>query len=511
MLKQIFYISVIVALLFLTSCQIKPSGTVDIYNPFSIEDCRSLEESEEYSDIPLITDKMICLANYGKIAGNYSECNGEEEPFCMGGFAVNLNNATICDDESCFLAIGLTSDVELCENIAYEEKSARYIDFEEEARNICKLGAAVAKKDISICKKFEEESYLKYYCSINVAKQTKNKNICESLEERVAEECFFIVAIEKNDKSLCKKALERRQECEDIIVNKRAKKELNPFKCYQLEDYYEAAACITAIATEKSDIKLCDNLEAGFGQVRKECYEEVAMNNDEISFCEKLLDYPSANECYKKILDKNRHSIKLCEALEDTSLLYCARNIDCEKSNEKARCFEFSQNVLKNNELFITPNNESVCIEITGRSVQKEQCFYNLAIDKKDLRLCGLSGSLTDRCSKNVLLVAIEKDKNRIRDTLKKRINSSFNVGFSGSDGTVFAVKNNGKFDLDPSKFMLFREFKLMTLDGCKEKSSRKAKIGDVPLEDRKCSLIHNSYPVALFEVTYNGITVFVK
>lgn len=512
MSKKLLIFIILLAVLII-GCQgiIKTDFEKNNLNQPNIEDCRNLDDKGDYSDFQLIGEKEICLANYGKTSNNYTLCNQEEEPYCMGGVAVNSKRLDICKDEACFLAAGLASDQNFCENAEYDKEKAWIFNFEKEARQICKFGVAISKKDKSICTSLDEQ--MRYFCQINLAKMTRDVSICESMEEGYDFECFFIVALEKKDKLLCKRAGERQTECENIIVKKRAETELNPNKCYQLEDYYDAAACVTEIAAKKSDIKLCDNLEAGFGQVRKECYEKVAMNGNKISDCEKLLDYPSANECYKRILDKNYNSIKLCEALVDIPLAYCVRNVDCEKSNDKARCLEFSQNIIKNNELFISPSNESVCRELTGRIIQKEQCFYNLAIEKNELSLCELSGSLANRCSKNILLRATEKDSNEIRDILKKRLNSSFNIGFSGSDGTYFAVMNNGKLDLYPSKFALYREFKLMTIDGCNEKSPRKARIeeGVPPLEERECNLRHDSYPEALFEVTYDGITVFVK
>ena len=63
---------------------------------------------------------------------------------------------------------------------------------------------------------------------------------------------------------------------------KRAKQELNPFKCYQLDDYYKVAECISFIAANKSDEKLCEDLEPGFGKVQNECYAKVAMSKNDL-------------------------------------------------------------------------------------------------------------------------------------------------------------------------------------------------------------------------------------
>ena len=224
MKRQLFQWLMVIALIFISSCGIKEIPKVDIFNPSDLEECRSLEEREMYSDIPLITDKEICLSNYGKITGDFTKCNDEEKPYCMGGVAAKSNNFSLCDDEYCFLAMGLSSNLDFCETFDYDEKLTLFIDFEQEARDICKLGAAVSNKDVSICKSFDDESYLNYYCNINVAKQTKNANICESLEEYTSQECFFVVALEKRDKSLCNKATERKQECQDILTEKEPSK-----------------------------------------------------------------------------------------------------------------------------------------------------------------------------------------------------------------------------------------------------------------------------------------------
>lgn len=374
----------------ITGCQGVGNRDFEKSSP-TIDNCRNLDEGVGYSDFQLIGEKEICLANYGKKSNNFTQCTQEEEPYCMGGVAVNSNRLDICKDEQCFIAAGLVSDENFCENAEYNEGNAWIIDFQKEARDICKFGVAISKKNPEICNTLDEQ--MKYFCMIDVAKAAKDATICEKMQEGLDYECFFIVAIEKKDKQLCKKTSERQKECEDIIVKERAKSELNPNKCYQLEDYYEAAECVSYIASKKSDITICENLQLGFGSVRQECYEKVAMSGDKISDCEKLLGYPSVNGCYKRILGKSPDPIILCKSLSGLNQFYCVRNMDCENSANKAGCTEFSNKIL---------NNPEVCEyglipDEPPQQSDKDSCYADLAIKLKSPTLC-LKTSNSNSC-----------------------------------------------------------------------------------------------------------------
>ena len=401
MINKVLLLSIVGILLFVTSCITVPSKEINIYQPKSIEDCRGLEEEEHYSDFQLIDDRAICLANYGKIVNNYSECNKDETPYCMGGVAFNSKRLDICKDEACFLGAGLVSDQNFCETAKYNKEEAWILNFEKEARNICKFGVAISKKDKSICNSLDEQ--MRYFCQINLAKITKDVSICESMEEGLSYECFLILALEKKDRTLCKRAGERQKDCEDIIVKKRAKTELNPNKCYKLEDYYEVAECVTSIATNKSNEKLCENLQAGFGKVQEECYAKVAMSKNNITLCEKSIGSSLDNACYSTILGKSSNPLGLCNNLGGgLAFTYCVKNINCEKSSDKDNCNKFISASLDNPEvcehqlndgektdcytkLAIKLNSPALCLK-----AQKNVCLINFAISRNNSEVCKL-------------------------------------------------------------------------------------------------------------------------
>src|SRR3989344_3658958 len=101
--------------------------------------------------------------------------------------------------------------------------------------------------------------------------------MCNELNETGADS-FFIdtckmdIAIKTNDVKICNMLEFNKELCNTIIS-----KDVN--ECKKIDAEYD---CITKIAVENSDAKLCLNIESDFSQ---ECIFQVAEANQKESYC----------------------------------------------------------------------------------------------------------------------------------------------------------------------------------------------------------------------------------
>lgn len=218
-------------------------------------------------------------------------------------------------------------------------------------------------------------------CFVQVAKETKNAGICSKLDSGFKEECFFQVATAKGDESLCRKTYEE-AECQKIVIKNVAQKTLNAGKCYQLvekfDDYYEAADCVSFVAAEKKDEKLCEELAPGYGKVQEECFARLAMASNNILLCEKAIGSQLDDKCYQTLLNNNSDPVKLCQELEGLAFTYCVDNLDCEVNKNKEACADF---------VFKTRNDPNFC-EHQLNTAKRTDCYTRVALERDSLELC---------------------------------------------------------------------------------------------------------------------------
>lgn len=240
----------------------------------------------------------------------------------------------------------------------------------------------------------------------------------------VKEECYYNLALEKNELSLCKKTGERSEECERKVKIDKAVESKNPNNCFKIAEIdYDIADCISEIAVLKKDKNICDELPDFFGNVLEDCYAKLAISTNDLTLCEKTIGTAMDNACYATIVGKNKDPVQLCKTLSGLVFTYCVKNIDCEKTDDVVACSafvveeqtspeicEYQLNDAKKTdcytELAIRLNNKNLCFK-----AQEVVCLTKFAIEKKEFEICELTQdscyreygrfyNQTDMCSK---------------------------------------------------------------------------------------------------------------
>lgn len=133
------------------------------------------------------SDKDLCFTNLALSKNDVKICNSaHDKDFCIGRFGAEKGNVALCDS--------LPSTVNT------------------QTKQLCYIGAAKVKKDVSICSKITPEwSTNVSACYIGVAEVTKDPMICKNYVLPKATDrqgtsqydCFMKVAKASNDASLC--------------------------------------------------------------------------------------------------------------------------------------------------------------------------------------------------------------------------------------------------------------------------------------------------------------------
>ncbi len=282
-----------------------------------IEKC---EDAEDYF-------KSACIISACDAIGSTEErierCinkeNYYEKDVCLN--AITPKTMEVCENTSdnnkdfCYLGIAEeTGDASMCDKISpgFNEKAPCYIKTAKENKNsdICKKiesndyknwCLAVATGDASKCNNMK---YKKSACYIDVAKEKDDPSICNIFEgfdkEAFKNSCYVAIAHLRKDISLCDNINENYREA-----------------CYQeAKDDYEKSMCSSIVEYSK---KLC------IKEVKAHIAYEEAMNKENYSICEeeipaeeiKDLDYSPEhyiNECYYNFAIENG-DVSLCNKM----------------------------------------------------------------------------------------------------------------------------------------------------------------------------------------------------
>ena len=558
MLKNTLLSVIVLALVVMvvSSCQ-KTKDTIS--RPTNIEVCRNIKEDGiEYLLVP---DSLQCYINYVKLKGA-AECTQEEAYLCDVGTAIRTDNGSYCkDDHACFVACGVSyGDANRCAKIE-----------EAQNRNLCILGVAIAKKDISLCDISETNETntqlpitdLKSMCYIEIAKAAKNIKICDRMDSEYKQGCYYVTALSKKEVDACDDAGDRRVECRKKLIFEKAVQNENIDDCFMAGDFdYDVAECITQIAVSKNDESICKRLPDWFGSVQGECHKRVALKEGDISMCEKIDDpLYEGRECYERL--SSAETYNRCGSMSQSAAIQCYLNSLCKINGINADCYgtlssrmsEVTSKALKENKASICEEldnikplcyyrfadklgfylndvfkyelfdqDEQLCEKAQGKL--REKCFFNLGIEKLDAIYCANAGQYAERCYKNVFLTSKGLTKEQLLTAAQSRVtdenkkigiasSATSNAGgyFMGAPG-VFDVYNDGPEKLDGTNFNLYKDFKLVDIDGCEGNAVvfPKRQTTEDEWDLRHCILEFNSAVEGnILEVTYNGETVLVE
>lgn len=163
----------------------------------------------------------------------------------------------------------------------------------------------------------------------------------------------------------------------------------------------------------------------------------------------------------------------------------------------------------------------NLCIELSGPL--RKKCFFNLALEQSDPKYCHETGDLKDRCTESVSFIWNNINQEDLFLITKSRLNPEakrLNIKFDhlldieeylvGERGRL-KIYNGGSLPLEGKKFNLYKNMRLVDIDGCREESLiyplNVAEEGKEPV----CKLDFSTKAEGLvLEVTYDGKTVLV-
>lgn len=233
-------------------------------------------------------------------------------------------------------------------NDGYSEKSCEKTG--EKNKDFCYLGAAIAKRDETICGMSKPlESLCNILLSIikgglseeeNIvrcegfptcyeyifAEKGYNGEICEKVKEEEKENCYVGAAAVKKDENLCDKVSGFYTGGGDIVLSKRdlcflrlAELTKNPQLCSKSGSNY--FWCIESVAIAKKDYRVCDLTKEisilGRPDLEKwRCYAKVAEKTKNLNICN-LIKYADVKiDCYKYVAFV-RNDVEVCHLIKN--------------------------------------------------------------------------------------------------------------------------------------------------------------------------------------------------
>ena len=238
--------------------------------------CRNLKYFN-YSSI----SKSLCIiyvTSYKAInEKNISLCSslrGSQNEDCIYFFAINENNATICDNlpllsilkDRCYLEVAENLlDLGGCEKIIGETGPG----FLEK----CISNVSLSKNDLKACDILTSD-YTKEYCRVQIAIFRKDPAICNQIQiQSLNDECRVMTSQIKN-----------------------------PVFCNGFDDSYGRELCFLEFAYKTSNVSIC--LFLNNTVYFDLCVSKVALNVNDTHICQELQNVGAQYECISKILGK---------------------------------------------------------------------------------------------------------------------------------------------------------------------------------------------------------------
>lgn len=151
-------------------------------------------------------------------------------------------------------------------------------------------------KNVSLTEYCQEQKTPSIVCTqILVDKGILDSSACENFtDNKFKDACFYYAARNNKDISSCEKINDGEwlNFCKTVL-------EKNPSLCTSLKseklgDYWEKN-CYEDLAKINNDLSLCDNFSGTYRYV--DCYQGVASYHENIKICERLLDKDQINQC----------------------------------------------------------------------------------------------------------------------------------------------------------------------------------------------------------------------
>ncbi len=258
----------------------------------------------------------------------------------------------------------------------YNEKVCERIEYGR-PRDPCYVGAAMAKKDETLCEK-TDISMCNIFVIIAKEEGTLEELLtkCENSREKIP--CYRYIFEEKGyDEKLCEK----------------------------IEKIEEKDYCYHGAAMAQKTELLCENIKSVGWKIT--CYENISMVKKDESLCQKI-KYPfSPDNCYA-IAAMAKKDETLCERImEPVIKSYCYEGVAVAKGNEDlCEKVEYDKDMCLL-EIAVNKLDENLCEEAGD---EKNNCYFKLAELKAEEKICE---KLEEEDEKNLCIetVTLYKEK----------------------------------------------------------------------------------------------------
>lgn len=285
-----------------------------------------------------------------------NNCKNIEEPFRES-----------CIQSTCDAVGTIQEKINRClamDTVTFDEK--RIYEMKDQCLNFISFGSS---KPMEVCDAMHSGSYNKDFCYLNIAQETGDKSACDKMESDIPRKnlCYEKVARIKKDPEICK-GIDL-----DYYENWCSKdSSKNDVYCIFDHDIYNTKEyknwCL-AVAT--GDLSKCDSMDgsessANDGNIKGNCYSEIAEDKNDSSICEKIdWDDYSKENCYSN-LSISKKDTSLCDSLEESRKSNCYLTIEIQKAVEKG--------------------DDSICEREDIKD--KDNCYYEFITEKKDISFC---------------------------------------------------------------------------------------------------------------------------
>lgn len=215
--------------------------------------------------------KDRCLAVINK---DFSLCTGllsdkYQDAVCYRVIAVAKADPLICEKievskDRCYAEAAKTKpDMSLCDKV-----------IEKNFKNRCYWNIAEAKQDFSFCEKITDDQDWRNRC---FATMKNNSLLCDKIDQQFEKNiCYLDIAIKKNDESLCKK-MDETEIVEEWKQDKQTRCMAMVSKdgslCEKINRRSMKESCYFGVAIEKKDDSLCNKT----GIEEDACYWSIAL------------------------------------------------------------------------------------------------------------------------------------------------------------------------------------------------------------------------------------------
>ncbi len=325
------------------------------------------------------------------ISLSYADCRGNQE--CEYQIVLRLNDSSRCrhftdNIDSCFLEVGKAiRNITLCELInTTDQRKTCYSFFSDFVFNetICDLT-------------HEDKVPLCYY---RIALNKSKASLCDK-SGQYQSECYYKLALKENNINYCGKSQEKMGSCTFTIA-----KNLNkPTYCFNANEL--SGECWNFFALNHSNAELCE-----LSVLRDTCYLSIASQTKNRELCDRASS--KRNDCWHKLAVIEREP-EICFKINSSSGICSvggyADQITCrELDDDVSSCIYFSS--LTNldychyisKEYYVARCYRNVAVETTNLQACdlakrfRPNCYYEIAMRKKDVRLCREAGPWEIEC-----------------------------------------------------------------------------------------------------------------